>query len=412
MKKIVYLSLLLFMSFTVVSQKALLIPEDTFNLGHDYLPIHRTLKCFGDEVWAGMSYGEIMKYNVLTDTYQLYDEDICTQFGIVGENILPLHYDGDTLWFSYEWSGIKYYVKSTNTLHDVYSNTPVRDVVYSNGDIYFCSSSEKNVYHFNNGQLTVYNSSNSNLPDSIPMTIALDEDGDLWVAYDGVLGVLDGSQYTRYNMPFISNYNYTRPVRRMVFDKNGDVWIASHGSNIKDLVRFDGSSFYYYDQTNSSLPNLAPADIAIDTNDGVWFVDGLGFIYKYDYDLNNFITYDMSVQGPRSIDFDRKGNLWIASVSGWYVFNETEIQGYLSSEEQVNVDINVYPNPTEDVFKVTSEQLFTEVSVHDINGRRLNHAVFQDTFSKMLSFDLSKGIYFIEIKQDGITLATKRLVVK
>ncbi len=403
------------MSFTVVSQDLMFVHQDSFDLSYNYLPKHRTLKCFGNYLWAGTGQGDMIKYDIVNNTYERYDETICPQLTGTGEYIEPLYDNGDTLWFSYEWYGIKYYVKATNSLHNIYNNTLTRDVTHHDHDIFFCSDDEASLYKYSGGQLNIYNSSNSNLPDSIPATIGVDSSGEVWLLYKGALGKFDGVSYTQYEIPFDSNYHYSRLQRRICFDGLGNVWIISiGGSNMKNFVKFDGTNFQYYDEVNSSLPSQYVNDITVDNNGVLWGVENTGgSLYKYNSPSDDFVVYDINLQNyPKSISSDSFGNIWIACNFGWYVFNETEIQGYLSLEENVQVDVNVYPNPTEDVFKVTSEQLFTEVSVHDVNGRRLDHTVFQDTFSKMLSFDLSKGIYFIEIKQDGVTLATKRLVVK
>ncbi|MEY8849507.1 beta strand repeat-containing protein [Psychroserpens sp. XS_ASV72] len=105
--------------------------------------------------------------------------------------------------------------------------------------------------------------------------------------------------------------------------------------------------------------------------------------------------------GGFNYDFDvvcRNNNVLVLTV-----INETLSTTNL---EVVDSNVNVYPNPSNGIVHVKSNQRISTINLYDINGRHL-----QKYNTNTLTIDhLPNGLYFIEIKIDEVVVKTKKLI--
>lgn len=82
-----------------------------------------------------------------------------------------------------------------------------------------------------------------------------------------------------------------------------------------------------------------------------------------------------------------------------------------SSGTQV-AELSVYPNPTADFFKVTTNDLVQQVAVYNLAGRQVKTFNYAEG-EKYFVGDLPRGMYLIQlINNSDRTLVTRRVSVR
>jgi hypothetical protein len=72
-------------------------------------------------------------------------------------------------------------------------------------------------------------------------------------------------------------------------------------------------------------------------------------------------------------------------------------EGTTSINEIKDGEVNIFPNPTSDMFKITSKNSFDEVWITDFMGKRVRYMSITPTFELEISTDdLPLGEYFVE----------------
>lgn len=85
-----------------------------------------------------------------------------------------------------------------------------------------------------------------------------------------------------------------------------------------------------------------------------------------------------------------------------YIDDFSYTSGNLSTEEYVIGEFSIYPNPVSDILRIDYKESLDWIKVYDINGRILRTTNFhynESQFEINVS-DLSKGVYFVEIKSN------------
>ena len=74
--------------------------------------------------------------------------------------------------------------------------------------------------------------------------------------------------------------------------------------------------------------------------------------------------------------------------------------------------LSLYPNPTQGMLHLNADlQGRTEVKVLDLNGRALKHYVVNGLNALRLNVsDLSSGVYFISVSNEGSTMVSKFVI--
>lgn len=82
----------------------------------------------------------------------------------------------------------------------------------------------------------------------------------------------------------------------------------------------------------------------------------------------------------------------------------------LEIEETNNFEgkLNYYPNPTNGILNVISNDIFTELHLYDLTGR----FVEKYQFSKQISLNINKGVYIIKAIKDGVIIESQRIFVQ
>jgi len=182
-----------------------------------------------------------------------------------------------------------------------------------------------------NGTWSLYNTSNSGLPSNSVYAIAIDASGNKWVGTRGYtckLTQFDGTYWTTYTPPVGAT-----TVTAITIDGSGNKWIGVRddwGSG-RGLLKFDGTNWTIYDQSNSGLPDNTVYAIAIDGSGNKWIATGNGLAK---FDGTNWSVYYTSSGLPkndvRCIAIDAQGNKWIGTSGGgsarfdganWTVYN-------------------------------------------------------------------------------------------
>ncbi|MCK4465480.1 MAG: hypothetical protein KAU83_07195 [Bacteroidales bacterium] len=121
---------------------------------------------------------------------------------------------------------------------------------------------------YNDGQTTIYNSENSLIPDSaVIRDIKVDNYDNIWLGTYGLIK-FDGTTFDFFNTqnsPLLENIVWSIGI-----DKNNIIWLASCRFKQGGLMSFDGTTWKSYTPENSLLPANGVKDIVVDNNNNVW----------------------------------------------------------------------------------------------------------------------------------------------
>jgi len=93
----------------------------------------------------------------------------------------------------------------------------------------------------------------------------------------------------------------------------------------------------------------------------------------------------------------------------WRFFSQFEIPDVASNENYPHVELNVWPNPTQDVVYIQSNQAVTEITIFDVRGREVERITRENIQYIDLS-QLKSGVYIAKIATAGFYVS-KKLVV-
>lgn len=158
---------------------------------------------------------------------------------------------------------------------------------------------------------------------------------------------------------------------------------------------------YLRDQVNGSTTNLR----ILKPDNSV--------LYAWDYTFN--INYYSSwVYWNYTGVFDMNGIwTWEVTYGGETVAHTFEVSGVLGVDEQSIQDVNVYPNPVEDVLIINSNQLIVRSHLTDILGKTIvSLESLSEGISSIDTSKLSDGIYFLRLESANNSVKTVKLIKK
>lgn len=137
---------------------------------------------------------------------------------------------------------------------------------------------------------------------------------------------------------------YTTPVspfstnrKAILFDGNY-IWLSSAASptNSAGLIRFDGSSFTYYNTANGQLPTTIINSLERDNTGKIWIGTESGlFVYS-----NNVISapgFTLANSAVQCLKYSN-GNLWVGTKGGLYKYNGANVQSFTKANSGLPSD--------------------------------------------------------------------------
>ncbi|MFO7447313.1 MAG: two-component regulator propeller domain-containing protein [Ignavibacteriaceae bacterium] len=226
-------------------------------------------------------------------------------------------------------------------------------------------------------KLTFFNRGNANLPDNHIRTLAMDSSGFLWIGtqYEGI-GKFDGSNCQVFNtsnsqLPanqwnmeieagpegniWIGSFKYVcrlsgndwkiyetgdplspyYSINDIIFDKNGTQWIAASwglARLVNDSLLIEINGGFHYGEVNVILA---------DEENRIWAGTALKGLYMYngsEWSVYDSLNSDIPSNTIHDMEFDKNGNLWMATGKGLVKFNGSEWQVYNSSNSGLAED--------------------------------------------------------------------------
>ena len=90
---------------------------------------------------------------------------------------------------------------------------------------------------------------------------------------------------------------------------------------------------------------------------------------------------------------------------------QSSFYGSTSGSSQA-IELSVYPNPTVDFFKVTTNNVVQQIAVYNLAGRQVKTFDYSEG-EKYFVGDLPRGMYLIQlINNSDRTLVTRRVSVR
>lgn len=183
---------------------------------------------------------------------------------------------------------------------------------------------------------TSFNTKNSGLPCDDIYSIAVDKNNNIWIGSSVALTKYDGNSWINYTgyRSFLKSTNY---LDNLAIDNDGNIWVGvgqfPSGRDGSGLFKFNGRTWTCYDAANSILPdNPIVTSIEIDIDSTIWIGCEIGLI-KCDgktWTLFNKSNSGLPFDFVSSISIDKKGNKWIGCFdhgvtkfdgSEWTVYN-------------------------------------------------------------------------------------------
>jgi ligand-binding sensor domain-containing protein len=145
-------------------------------------------------------------------------------------------------------------------------------------------------------------------------TIKFDARGTAWIGafQHGLI------KYDNGNIEFLNKQNPILPstINDIQIDSKGNLWMG-YGSGI---IKYDGTTFYKYNYSNSPIPDNPAYSLAIDKDDNIWFTScrfKIGGIIKYDGNNWTMFTPEnsiMPVNLVQHIAVDNENNVWLSAA--------------------------------------------------------------------------------------------------
>lgn len=172
--------------------------------------------------------------------------------------------------------------------------------------------------------------------------------------------------------------------------------------------------------TNTTCWVLCPPDV----NAGdypVMVIGQNGFELEQNMAPGDTATGFLAHYGPHNIDgcslfkyefFDAADpNTALATVFGRFTHN-VSTSCTASLEEENSIDLNLYPNPVNDVVTIEVDKNYVDIQVVDLLGKTvLSQSNIREN-NKVNVSELKNGVYFISVLKNGMILKTEKLVVK
>lgn len=125
-----------------------------------------------------------------------------------------------------------------------------------------------------------------------------------------------------------------------------------------------------------------------------------------DYILNEWTWVDSFLTGKISLTmYSSDVGAFGINTPTYFCMDQMEFSPFLSSDDQEDINISVFPNPSTDRISVDSDETISGYSIYDMNGNQLVSEILQKDID--ISF-LPSSVYILELrKNDGTKKTTK-----
>lgn len=162
--------------------------------------------------------------------------------------------------------------------------------------------SEGSVSRFDDSVFTCWSNFENYLPADRVYDLTFDNNGELWVATNGVgngiahggIAHYDGTTWTQY-----TSLNTPMPdddMRGICVDGNNNIWATFYGvqTGIGGVAKFNGSTWTIYTPSNSNLQSSQVDKIMADSQNNIWIGTNIGLVK---FDGLNWILYTTQNSG-------------------------------------------------------------------------------------------------------------------
>ncbi|MES2765521.1 MAG: T9SS type A sorting domain-containing protein [Bacteroidota bacterium] len=271
--------------------------------------------------------------------------------------------------------------------------------------------------------------------------ISRDGAGNIWILASAsmqspvktIIMKYDGQAWSTVEYPNIG-LAYTNDdggLRRMTFDKQGNMWIwyelrDSTNKEVNGLLKYNGTSWQNF-QSDENYYSSLNMPLHTDNSGGVWFTAEKSLVR---FDGNTFTSYNsqnspLPATGGGIVAIDSNDNLWLGWGENTIIFNPNGITGLSATTAISNEDsdINIFkanasPNPAQNSTTIHySLKAENPVSISIYNS--LGIEVFKNNFGFKNSGDNSEiistsefpsGQYYYVLKA-GAQQSTQPLVI-
>ena len=232
----------------------------------------------------------------------------------------------------------------------------------------------------------------------------MDKDGKIWFTDtpNSKIGNFDPKteEFEIIPLPQFTLVNQRSIPTSVAIDHDNDVWVAIMDQSI--LLEYDQET-KKFDIHNTLTPDAGPTAIVIDSSNNVWFaeslVGNLGMIDGQTKQITEFTPTEGSLAEPFALMIDKQENIWIAEHLGPSI---TKFNPILESFDKVNV-----PNSESLPFGMVldkydniwaAQHVVDSLIVHDPYNNRISEVIIptEGSFTQFVTADDNGDVWFVE----------------
>ena len=232
----------------------------------------------------------------------------------------------------------------------------------------------------------------------------MDKDGKIWFTDtpNSKIGNFDPKteEFEIIPLPQFTLVNQRSIPTSVTIDHDNDVWVAIMDQSI--LLEYDQET-KKFDIHNTLTPDAGPTAIVIDSSNNVWFaeslVGNLGRIDGQTKQMTEFTPPEGSLAEPFALMIDKQENIWIAEHLGPSI---TKFNPILESFDKVNI-----PNSESLPFGMVldkydniwaAQHVVDSLIVHDPYNNRISEVIIptEGSFTQFVTADDNGDIWFVE----------------
>ena len=232
----------------------------------------------------------------------------------------------------------------------------------------------------------------------------MDKDGKIWFTDtpNSKIGNFDPKteEFEIIPLPQFTLVNQRSIPTSVAIDHDNDVWVAIMDQSI--LLEYDQET-KKFDIHNTLTPDAGPTAIVIDSSNNVWFaeslVGNLGRIDVQTKQMTEFTPPEGSLAEPFALMIDKQENIWIAEHLGPSI---TKFNPILESFDKVNI-----PNSESLPFGMVldkydniwaAQHVVDSLIVHDPYNNRISEVIIptEGSFTQFVTADDNGDIWFVE----------------